>query len=131
MLKILKSGLYASVPLIFGGCTTVANTENMPAVIVAPSAEAHAELEAIVSKAMNGAPVTLAAGSLTAKNTLIVERKQHRTISNDPLMGRNMERPDHFALHKTGGKCILTHEETGEVYELKSAECVPTDSVKN
>ena len=96
----------------------------MPAVLTSQNAESHAELEGAVSQALDNKKVTLAENVLTESNTLIVELKQHSTIANNPIMGRRLDRPDHFTLNKTGNKCVLTHDESGAEYVLESAECV-------
>lgn len=100
----------------------MATAKTEPAVLVNPSADTQAELKDVVSKALNGRSVRLAMDSLTKENRLIIDRAQHMR-GGHPVMGRKTEKPNHFYLFKSGSECILRHEQTGETYVLKTAEC--------
>jgi len=115
----LKLGCIGALPILLIGCATLSG----PAVLSEHTPEAHAELEAAVSKAMNGKKVNLSQNVLIDTNTLSVEQKQYRSISGDPLMGRRMDRPSRFTLNLKNGTCVLTHDETGNSYDLPSARC--------
>jgi len=96
-----------------------------PAVLVQPTAASRAELARVVSRAMNGAPVTLADDALTADGTLVVERAERRDASGRPLTGRDSGRPEHFRLVKDGARCVLIQERTGQRFTLESTRCAP------
>jgi hypothetical protein len=96
-----------------------------PAVLANPSARSRAELEQLVSAALNGAPVRLADDSLTRDSALIIERVQPRDAAGRPLDGRTLERPEHFRLVTHGSDCVLIHERTGKRQILRSAKCQP------
>jgi hypothetical protein len=96
-----------------------------PAVLTNPTAQSRAELVNVVSRAMNGAPVTLADDALTADDTLIVERAPRRDAQGRPLEGRDTGRPEHFKLVKRDSQCVLVHEATGRRWTLASATCSP------
>ena len=119
MRNVIKLGSIAAVLLLLNGCASVSG----PAVLSAHTPEAHAELEAAVSKAMNGKQVNLSQDVLIETNRLSVEQRQYRSISGDPLMGRRMDRPSRFTLNLKNGTCVLTHDETGNSYDLPSAQC--------
>jgi hypothetical protein len=108
-----------------GACAQRSAPADVPAVLVAPTESARAELLRIVGDAMNGASVTLAADALTADDTLIVERAARRGAKDMNLGGREMRRPDHFRLMKHGAACVLIHVETGRRWTLSSAACSP------
>ena len=105
-----------------GGCSTMAHADPQPAILVNPSTDTLAELTNTVSKALNGRPVHLSSDSLTRDNRLIVERATHMRGGN-PIMGRKIEKPDHFYLMSTGTDCFLKHQQSGEIYMLKTAQC--------
>ena len=107
------------------GCAARATPKDLPAVLVSPTAASRAELARVVSRALGGAPVTLADDALTGDGTLLVERAEHRDASGRPLSGRDTGRPEHFRLVREGGRCVLVREETGERYPLDSATCLP------
>lgn len=116
-------GLFIAIGSLMPGACSTLTPESQPAILVNPNAQTKAELTATVSKALNGANITLAPYALTTTNTLIIERAQHRSIGQGHMMGRMTERPDHFNLQITGKACILTHEESGEMYVLETARC--------
>jgi hypothetical protein len=111
--------------LLVAGCHPRLALPDMPAVLTSPTAQSHAELVRVVSKAMNGAPVTIADNALTADGMLIVERAQHRGAKDMNLSGRETGRPEHFRLVKSGSRCVLVHQDTGRRWTLKSATCSP------
>lgn len=110
------------ITLLSGACSTVANAENEPAVLINPSANTQAELKDVVSKALGGRTVRLAADSLTKENRLIIDKATHMRGGN-PIMGRKIEKPDHFYLMMSGTDCLLRHEQSGEIYKLRTTEC--------
>jgi hypothetical protein len=91
---------------------------DVAAVIDKPTKESRAELAQAVSSALNGAPVTLAEDALTQDSLLIIE-KAHR------LTGRELDKPEHFRLVKSGTHCTLVHERTGKRTTLASTTCLP------
>jgi hypothetical protein len=98
---------------------------DVPAVLTNPTAHSHAELVRVVSRAMNGAPVTVADSALTSDDVLIVERATRRDARGAELNGRETGRPEHFRLVKSGPRCVLVHERTGRRWTLRSATCSP------
>ena len=108
-----------------GACALRSMQPDVPAVLTNPAAATRAELARTVEKAMNGAPVTLAADALTSGDTLIVERAARRDAKEMNLGGREMARPAHFRLVKRGVQCVLIHVETSRRWTLNSATCSP------
>ena len=90
---------------------------DVAAVIDKPTKESRVELAQAVSSALNGAPVTLADDALTQDSLLIIERARHS--------GRDLDKPEHFRLVKTGKHCALVHERTGKRTTLASTTCLP------
>jgi hypothetical protein len=85
-----------------------------PAVIVAPTVESRAALQAAVNRSM-GAQVTLADDALTNDSHLIVERAL--------IEGRDLGKPERFRLLKVGERCVLVRERGGERTELAATSC--------
>jgi hypothetical protein len=102
--------------LLLSACASA--LADVPAVIEKPTSESRAELALAVSSALNGAPVTLADDALTRDSLLIIE-KAHR------LTGRELDKPEHFRLVKSGKHCALVHERTGKRTTLASTTCLP------
>ena len=98
---------------LLSACASFA-PEDVPAVIDKPTAESRAELAQAVSSALNGAPVRLADDALTRDSLLIIEK---------PHTGRDMDKPEHFRLLKSGMHCVLVHERTGKRTTLASTTC--------
>lgn len=117
-----------TVAAIIGGalmsaCQTMPATKGAPAVLTNPSEKLAGQINELVSKALNGANVTVAPDVLTTSSSLIIELAGRGGLAGDPMMGRRMDRPDHFTLSLNGNKCVLTHEEGGESYYLRGAKC--------
>ncbi len=104
---------------LMGACQTMPPTKGAPAVLTNPSEKLTSQINELVSKALHGASVTVAPDVLTTSSSLIIELAGR----GDPMMGRRMDRPDHFTLSLNGTKCVLTHEESGESYYLRGAKC--------
>lgn len=119
---MIRACAIIGLTILSGACNTVANAKSEPAILINPSAETQAELKDMISKALNGRSVRLAADSLTKDNRLIIDRAEHMRSGN-PIMGRKVEKPDHFYLMISGADCILRHEQSGETYVLKTAQC--------
>jgi hypothetical protein len=126
-----KAALIALLPFVMWGCQTVEGTEvegEAPAeislaILTEKSAEAHQELEAVVSEALSVAKVTLATETLMGESTMSVQQAPRMGPDGNPIMGRIMKRPDTFTLHTNGKTCTLTHNESGNVYALLSVLC--------
>jgi len=121
----LKSAAAVAAALAAAACAAHSLPKDVPAVITRPTAESRAELVRVVSRALGGAPVTLADDALTGDGTLIVERAPHRDALGRPLSGRETGRPEHFRLVEDGSRCVLVHERTGQRFTLESATCSP------
>lgn len=106
-------------------CAARATRKDLPAVLVSPTAASRAELARVVSRALGGAPVTLAADALTVDGTLVVERAERRDASGRPLNGRDTGRPEHFRLVREAARCVLVQERTAERFRLDSVSCAP------
>ena len=127
----IKSVFIALLPLATSACETVESTEPEAkpmaditrAILTQKTAEAHQELESVVSKALGGKKVSLATEVLMGESTLAVQQKEVMGPDGNPVMGRIMKKPDVFILQTDGETCSLTHEESGNVYPLASVIC--------
>ncbi len=124
-MRRLTRALSVTAALALAGCLPRLAPTDLPAVLTNPTPRTHAELVRVVSRAMNGAPVTLADSALTADDVLIVGRTERRDAQGRNLNGRELGRPEHFRLVKSGSQCVLVHEQTGQRWTLRSATCAP------
>ena len=106
MIRIRVVGIIATITLS-AACWVDPAARDQPARIVAPTAASRAELERVVSEALNGAAVTLADDALVHDSTLIVEPRAHRDAQNNRIMGRDPGVPTQFRLLKHGEQCVL------------------------
>jgi len=105
------------------GCSSPPAQPDVPAVLTNAGPATRAELERVVSTALNGAPVTLAEDALSTESILIIERAAIRSIDRPPELGRDLGRPERFRLVIDGPQCVLVHERTGLRWLLAEAEC--------
>jgi hypothetical protein len=108
---------------IFASCTTLAAKGDVAALVVNPSAATRAELMSLISKALDGAPVTLADDAFTRDSTVIIERARITNAQGLRLQGRELQPPAHFKLVKSGRRCVLVQEETGKRSSLRTTRC--------
>lgn len=106
-------------------CTTRLAQRAVPALISNPTPQSRAELRRLLSRALGGAPVTIAADALTHSSALIIERAPARDAQGQRLNGREVGRPARFRLIKRGERCLLVRDEDGMRWELTDATCVP------
>jgi hypothetical protein len=127
MRAILRAFLAAAL-LSPAGCQTpraqAATPEEVPAVIVRPTAASRAALARAVSAALDGVRVTLADDALTRESVLVLEHTPRRDPYGLPLSGRDLGMPERFELLKRGDQCILVHERTGRRTTLLATSCV-------
>jgi len=109
--------------LAFVACRTA--SPDRPALVADPTAESRLEIRRTVSRALNGAPVTLADDALTRDDTLVIERARHQSLDGTPSTGRETGRPERFRLVESGGRCLLVHEASGRRYPLTATTCRP------
>jgi hypothetical protein len=106
--------------------SSVANsTDEVPAVIVAPTAESRAELQRAVSNALGGVDVLLADDALTGSSLLIVERRHRQTIEGRIGDDRSLESSEQFRLMTDGSTCVLAHLRTESRFVLPATSCAP------
>jgi hypothetical protein len=103
------------VVLLLSACASA--QRDVPAVIDRPTPESRAEIAQVVASALNGAPVRIADDALTRDSVLIIE-KAH-------LTGRDLDKPEHFRLIRSGSHCTLVHERTGRRTTLAATTCLP------
>jgi hypothetical protein len=94
-----------------------------PAVIINPSAANLMELERVISEALHGAAVTLADDALTTSNMLSLEHPNPRDQAGRPFDGRELVRPETFALFKRESRCVLVQTKTGRAWTLHHVRC--------
>ncbi|MGH8168098.1 MAG: hypothetical protein ACREQ1_12725 [Woeseiaceae bacterium] len=110
--------------LVLGACNMNAVHEDRPARIVDPDDRSRAELQQVVSGALNGADVMLADDALTESSVLIIERQKSGSLDNPPLSGRDLGKPERFHLVTSGTACALIHEKDSARYALHETECI-------
>ena len=59
------------------GCKTIQAKNSIAAVIPKHTAESIAEIRSIITKALNGVPVTISGSAFSKTNKLILERKKN------------------------------------------------------
>lgn len=111
--------------LIVTACAQTPSKADAPAVIVEATAHSRDVLRSTVQKALGVSAITLADDALTASSTLFIERASV-DVGGRPLDGRNVGRPEQFNLIKSGDRCVLIHERTGQRYELTRTRCRAT-----
>jgi hypothetical protein len=121
-LALVTTCLIGAAGLISAACSGQAPDKEVPAVLIAPSAEARAELAAAVSTALSSAPVTLAADALTDSSLLTIEQQPLR--GNPAATGRQLGTAERFRLVTDGEQCTLVHETGGGRYVLAASTCV-------
>ncbi|MDH5312204.1 MAG: hypothetical protein OEY08_19915 [Gammaproteobacteria bacterium] len=109
--------------MLLGACGSPPAQPDVPALLTNASPATRAEIEGIVSTALNGAPVTIADDALSVDSLLIIERATSRSIDRPPELGRDLGRPERFQLVIDGSKCFLVHERTGLRWMLAEAQC--------
>lgn len=122
-MRRVLTAVSVAATLALAGCLPHLAPPDVPAVLTSPTAQSHAELVHVVSRAMNGASVTIADSALTSDDVLIVDRVPRRDARGLDLNGRETGRPEHFRLVKSGARCVLVHERTGRRWTLRSATC--------
>ena len=122
---ILKSFPIIALCSLFGGCeTTSANPATaVDAKIPAMSDASMKELTETISGALNGRAVRLSPDTFKSSSRAIIERRTMMGPDGNPIMGRDLSRPDHFYLKSQDGACWLYHQQTDTYYPLKSVEC--------
>jgi len=124
-MRCLASAAIVAATMALFGCVLRVAPPDVPAVLTNPTGRTHQELARVVSRAMNGAPVTIADSALTSDDVLIVDRVVRRDARGVNLNGRETGRPEHFRLVRSGSRCVLVHERTGRRWTLRSVTCSP------
>ncbi len=112
--------------LLLAACATAKGVQpqDVPAVIVRPTAQSRAALAQAVSLCLNGARVTLADFAMTNSSELVIERVPRRDPEGRLLDGRGTgEKPERFELVKSGADCVLVHEQSGRRVRLDDTDC--------
>jgi hypothetical protein len=99
-----------------------------PAVIINPSAANLRELERVISEALHGVAVTLAHDALTTSNMISLEHPNPRDQAGRPFDGRELARPETFALFKRESRCVLVQTKTGRAWTLHHVRCASSNS---
>ena len=104
-------------------CKVDSSGDEHPARIVAPNPASRAELERVVSAALDGAAVLLADDALVHGSVLIIEPHAYRDAQNNRIMGRDPGVPTQFRLLKRGDQCILEFSDTHRRWVLSDTRC--------
>jgi hypothetical protein len=104
-------------------CATRLAQREVPALISNPTPQSRAELRRLLSRALGGAPVTIAADALTHSSVLIIERAPARDAEGRRLNARAVGRPARFRLIKSGERCLLVRDEGGMRWILTDTTC--------
>jgi hypothetical protein len=106
------------------GCLSNSIQADQPARVVGSTPESRAELQRVVSTALQVDEVTLAHDALKESSWLVIERSRVRNLDNAPLQGRDLGRPERFQLVLSGHRCVLVRERDGSRYTLLETACV-------
>jgi hypothetical protein len=120
----LGRSLAAAALLAPAACGTL-SAQEQPAVIAAPTPQSRAEIERVVSAAMNGQPVTIAADALTRESVLVIQRRTPPGPQGRAATGRTLDAPEQFRLLLRGARCTLLHDADGREWQLEETRCVP------
>jgi hypothetical protein len=93
--------------------------------IAASTPQTRAEIERVVSAAMNGQPVTIAADALTRESVLVIQRRTPPGPQGRAATGRTIDAPEQFRLLLRGQRCLLVHTADGREWQIEQAQCVP------
>jgi hypothetical protein len=104
-------------------CKVDSSGDERPARIVAPNPASRAELERVVSAALDGVAVQLADDAFVRDNVLIIEPRAYRDAQNNRIMGRDPGVPTQFRLLKYGEQCILERTDSHRRWVLSDTEC--------
>ena len=116
--------MVAAALLFLSTCSTPSVSHDISAVISSPTEESRAELRKVVSKALNGIEVKLAAHALTQSSLLTIERRPIRDPQGRRIMGRELGKPHQFRLVKNGSKCILVKLSDDSRWVLPKTNCI-------
>jgi len=122
-MSTLRGCLLATAVLTPVACGTL-SAQEQPAVIAAPTEQSRAELARVVSAAMNGQPVTLAADAFTRDSVLSIERRTPPGPQGRAATGRTLEAPLTFRLVLRDGECMLVRDSDKQEWRLAAARCV-------
>lgn len=120
----MRSCACAGVALA-AACQCGAASSAAQAVIVDANDAARAELSQVVSDALGGRPVLLAADALTQSSELFIERTARSGPLGVRVPGRDMEPAQRFRLLSEGGRCVLVHVNADVTYALRRVQCRP------
>ena len=110
--------------VLLSACKTTAPGRDVPARLLASTAESRAELRATVASALNSKDVLLADDALTHSSVLIIEPGPHGSMAQPPLKGRILSPPERFQLFFNNGQCILVHGKSSKRWVLKRSQCI-------
>ena len=123
-MSMVARALAAAALLAPAACGTL-SAQEQPAVIAAPTPQSRAEIERVVSAAMNGQPVTLADDALTRDSVLMIQRRTPPGPQGRAATGRTLDAPAQFRLLLRGARCMLLHDADGREWQLEETQCVP------
>jgi len=125
--KVTRTGIRlisCFFPLVAGAaCQTLADNNDVPAVITDPSAESRTALKSAIADSLN-TDVIIADDALTKTSVLIIERNPPRTMQGQPAQGRIMDPPIRFQLVVNDAECILIDTRDAKRYLLENTTCV-------
>jgi hypothetical protein len=113
----------AAVAVGAGACGSL--PAERAAVISSPTTGSHAELTRVVTAALGGAPVTLAADALTREPVLVVGHREPPSLAGRVATGRTLDAAERFRLVLGDGRCELIRDSDGRRFRLHDVECVP------
>jgi hypothetical protein len=120
----LGRSLAAAALLAPSACGTL-SAQEQPAIIAAPTPQSRAEIERVVSAAMNGQPVTIADDALTRESVLVIQRRTPPGPQGRAATGRTLDAPEQFRLLLRGERCTLLRAADGREWQLEETRCVP------
>ena len=123
----MRSIAWAGMALV-AGCQWAVAAPAVSAVIVDSTETGQAELRQVVSSALGGPPVLLAADALVHSSELLIERTPRSGPQGVRIPGRDMEPVQRFRLVVSDGQCLLVHVNTDTRYELRQIKCRPATS---
>jgi hypothetical protein len=111
------------LPGLLASCAQARVHAEQPAALAANDATSRAVVQSSLQKAL-GQPVLLGPDALVAAYELVIEPTPAR-VDGQRIDGRDIQRrSERFTLLRTGDRCLLRRESTGERIALPGASCV-------
>lgn len=118
-----RAGITCLSGLIMAGCQSITEEKLKPALLESVDQSSHAQIEQVIKDEFGSQELRIAESAFIQRSSVTIMMQARRTVDNQNLQGRDMQKPMRFKLMKSSSNCYLVLDSNSKSWKLPGVTC--------